>query len=73
MRRPHAFSTILLACAMSAAAPALAQTNLALGKTATGTTPCATGEGPEKAVTGSLSDKWCSLAATRWLPALAIR
>ncbi|MFS8101871.1 discoidin domain-containing protein [Lentzea alba] len=45
--------------------------NLALNRPATGSTPCATAEGPEKAVngsvTGGLSDKWCSSAATRFL------
>jgi predicted alpha-1,2-mannosidase len=39
-------------------------TNVALGRPATGTTPCAATEGPEKAVNGSVSggnaDKWCS-------------
>ncbi|MEU0882681.1 discoidin domain-containing protein [Lentzea sp. NPDC005914] len=45
--------------------------NLALNRPATGSTPCAASEGPEKAVNGSvsggLSDKWCSSAATRFL------
>jgi hypothetical protein len=45
--------------------------NLALGKPATSSAPCNTSEGPEKAVNGSVSggntDKWCSLAATRFL------
>jgi hypothetical protein len=42
-------------------------TNVALNKPATGSTPCASTEGPEKAVNGSVSggnsDKWCSLIA----------
>ena len=46
-------------------------TNVALFKPATGSTPCATAEGPEKAVNGSVSggntDKWCSLVAMRFL------
>ncbi|MFC4587026.1 lectin [Sphaerisporangium corydalis] len=46
-------------------------TNLALNKTATGTTPCGASEGPEKAVNGSVSggngDKWCSLVSPKWL------
>jgi len=41
-------------------------TNLALGKPATGSASCASDEGPEKAVNGSVSggnsDKWCALA-----------
>jgi predicted alpha-1,2-mannosidase len=46
-------------------------TNLALGRPATGSTPCAATEGPEKAVNGSVSggnaDKFCSHAAPRFL------
>jgi hypothetical protein len=46
-------------------------TNVALGKPATGSTPCNANEGPEKAVNGSISggnsDKWCSLAASKFL------
>jgi len=46
-------------------------TNVALGKPATGSTPCNANEGPEKAVNGSVSggnsDKWCSLAASKFL------
>jgi len=45
--------------------------NLALNKPATGSAPCNANEGPAKAVNGSVSggnrDKWCSLAATRFL------
>ncbi|MDZ5443565.1 GH92 family glycosyl hydrolase [Micromonospora sp. 4G57] len=39
--------------------------NLAAGKPATGSTPCAATEGPEKAFDGRLgsTSKWCSLAA----------
>ena len=41
--------------------------NLALGRPATGSTPCAASEGPEKAFNGSVSggwsDKWCSKVA----------
>ena len=48
-----------------------AAANLALNKPATGSAPCNTSEGPEKAVNGSVSggntDKWCSKAATRFL------
>ena len=43
-----------------APAPALG-TNLALGKPATGSTPCNATEAPAKAFDGSLSGKWCSL------------
>jgi predicted alpha-1,2-mannosidase len=46
-------------------------TNVALGKPATGSTPCNANEGPEKAVNGSVSggnsDKWCSLATPKFL------
>lgn len=45
--------------------------NLALNRPATGSTPCAPDEGPDKAVNGSWTlgptDKWCSLAASKWL------
>src|SRR6185436_5792708 len=45
--------------------------NLALGKAVTGSTPCNSNESPAKAVNGSVSggttDKFCSLAATRFL------
>lgn len=45
--------------------------NLALNKPATGSTPCNSNESPAKAVNGSVSggntDKFCSLAATRFL------
>jgi len=45
--------------------------NLALNKPATGSTPCNANEGPAKAVNGSVSggltDKWCSSAATKFL------
>jgi hypothetical protein len=45
--------------------------NLALGRPATGTTPCVASEGPDKAVNGSVSggnsDKFCSAAAGAWL------
>jgi len=48
-----------------------AGTNIALNRPATGTSSCASSEGPEKAVNGSVSggnsDKWCSLVATQWL------
>ncbi|MEV6520372.1 GH92 family glycosyl hydrolase [Longispora sp. NPDC051575] len=44
-----------------------ASTNLALGRTATGSASCNSGEGPEKAVNGSTTDKWCSSAASKWL------
>jgi hypothetical protein len=54
-----------------AAAPGPAPVNLALNRPATSSTPCATTEGPEKAVNGSVtggrSDKWCSKVADRWL------
>ena len=46
-----------------------ANTNLALNRPATSSTPCNANEGPEKAnngsVSGGTSDKWCSLAATK--------
>jgi len=49
----------------------LTATNVALNKTATGSTACATGEGPAKAVNGSVSggltDKFCSATSSRWL------
>lgn len=45
--------------------------NLALNKAATGSAACATSEGPAKAVNGSVgggnSDKFCTLAASKWL------
>ncbi len=47
-------------------------TNVALGQPATGSTPCASTEGPEKAFNGSVSggnsDKWCSqVSGTKFL------
>jgi hypothetical protein len=46
-------------------------TNVAQGKPATGSAPCAAAEGPEKAVNGSVGggngDKWCSSAASAFL------
>jgi chitinase len=46
-------------------------TDLALNKTATGTTPCNSNETPAKAVNGSVSggnsDKFCSLTKPSWL------
>lgn len=48
-----------------------AGTNLAQGRPATGSAPCAAAEGPEKAVNGSVNggntDKFCSSAANAWL------
>ncbi|WP_436496309.1 alpha/beta fold hydrolase [Actinokineospora sp. HUAS TT18] len=45
--------------------------NLALNKPATGSTPCASTEGPAKAVNGTVSggnsDKFCTLATSKWL------
>lgn len=45
--------------------------NLALNKPATGSTPCASTEGPDKAVNGSVgggnADKFCSLTVPSWL------
>ncbi|HVK22735.1 MAG TPA: GH92 family glycosyl hydrolase [Actinokineospora sp.] len=45
--------------------------NLALNRPVTSSAPCATAEGPEKAVngsvTGGLTDKFCSQAASAWL------
>ncbi|WP_436495479.1 discoidin domain-containing protein [Actinokineospora sp. HUAS TT18] len=72
------FAPLLLATALAGglatvtATPALAaDTNLALSKPATGSTACATAEGPDKAVNGSVSggnsDKFCSLASTKYL------
>ncbi|UWZ59881.1 discoidin domain-containing protein [Dactylosporangium aurantiacum] len=50
---------------------ATAPVNLALNRPATGSTPCAATEGPEKAVNGSTSggnpDKFCSGVAGAWL------
>jgi hypothetical protein len=46
-------------------------TNLALNKPATADSQCAASEAPAKAVNGSwsggVSDKWCSLGASKWL------
>jgi hypothetical protein len=51
--------------------PPPASVNLALNKPATGSTPCASTEGPDKAVNGSVSggnsDKFCSLTVPSWL------
>ncbi|MFD9704539.1 GH92 family glycosyl hydrolase [Lentzea sp. NPDC059081] len=44
------------------AAPPALGTNLALGKSASGSTPCNDSETAAKAFDGSLSGKWCSLA-----------
>ncbi|GAB3855402.1 hypothetical protein GCM10027610_088660 [Dactylosporangium cerinum] len=45
-------------------------TNLALNKTATADSQCASTEGPAKAVNGTVNggnaDKWCSLGASKW-------
>jgi alpha-mannosidase len=41
--------------------------NLALGTSATGSTPCNQAEGAQNAVDGSNSTKWCSSASSRWL------
>ncbi|HET6211797.1 MAG TPA: PQQ-dependent sugar dehydrogenase [Micromonosporaceae bacterium] len=45
--------------------------NLALNRPAVADSQCATTEGPEKAVNGTVnggwSDKWCSLGASKWL------
>ncbi|MEV6235418.1 GH92 family glycosyl hydrolase [Lentzea sp. NPDC051838] len=49
-----------------APAPALG-TNLALGKPTTASEPCNANEAAAKALDGSLSGKWCSLAATKFL------
>jgi beta-glucanase (GH16 family) len=55
----------------SAPPPPPPPSNLALNKPATGSAPCNANEGPAKAVngsvTGGLSDKWCSGAATKFL------
>jgi hypothetical protein len=52
-------------------APVGAGTNLAQGRPATGSTPCAAAEGPEKAVNGSVTggntDKFCSSVPGAWL------
>jgi len=52
-------------------APTGPGTNLAQGRPATGSAPCAASEGPEKAVNGSVAggnaDKFCSSAASPWL------
>ena len=48
-----------------------AASNIALNRPATADSQCGVGEGPEKAVNGSVSggwsDKWCSKGASRWL------
>ena len=67
MRKQNAVVAALVASAIVGAVPVAAQTNLALGKSATGSTACNSAETPPLAVNGSLSDKWCSLAATKWL------
>lgn len=50
---------------------AAAVTNLALNRPTTGSAACASSEGPEKAVNGSVSggnsDKWCSTAGSKYL------
>lgn len=50
---------------------ATSATNLALNKTATGSTACNSNEGPAKAVNGSVSggnsDKFCSTVSSKWL------
>ena len=47
------------------------EVNLALNRPATGSSACGAAEGPAKAVNGSVSggnsDKFCSLAASKWL------
>jgi hypothetical protein len=52
-------------------APEPAPVNLALTRPATSSLPCATTEGPEKAVNGSVSggrsDKFCTKVTDRWL------
>ena len=61
----------LIALASPCAGTALAQSNLALGRPASGSTPCNDQETPAKAVNGSVSggngDKWCSRAASKFL------
>ncbi|GAA4263101.1 GH92 family glycosyl hydrolase [Dactylosporangium darangshiense] len=51
--------------------PPAAQPNLAQGRAATGSAACATNEGPDKAVNGSVTggntDKFCSAAGPSWL------
>jgi hypothetical protein len=46
-------------------------TDYAVGQPATGSTPCGPNETPAKAVNGTVSggiyEKWCSLAAPKWL------
>lgn len=60
----------LFALAACCALPAAA-TNFALNKSATGSTACASSEGPDKAVNGSVSggnsDKFCTSASTKYL------
>ena len=64
---PSVSKVVRLARTVAGTPPA----NLALNRPATSSTPCATTEGPEKAVngtvTGGRSDKWCSNVADRWL------
>lgn len=65
MRRASLF-TLAMLCALPAAAA-----NLALNQPATGSTACASSEGPAKAVNGTVnggaSDKFCTSASQKWL------
>jgi len=51
--------------------PPTSGTNIALNKPASSSGNCATTEGPDKAVNGSVTggnaDKWCGNAATKWM------
>jgi lysophospholipase L1-like esterase len=53
----------------AALVPVLSGTNLARGRTATGSTSCRVSESPAKAVDGTDdgNSKWCSTASSRWL------
>ncbi len=62
---------LTLSLIASSPAASAAATNLALNRPATGSAACASTEGPEKAVNGSVSggnsDKWCSTASSKYL------
>jgi hypothetical protein len=72
-RRRLAYATVgVVAASMLAGglSRAWADTNLAAGRTATGSAPCNAAESPAKAVNGTASgrsDKWCSTAAAAFL------
>ena len=74
-RPPYRYSLLAVAAAMlwvsSASSASAADVNLALNHLATGSTPCGSTEGPQRAVNGSTNlgnyDKFCTQASSRWL------